>query len=74
MDELQLFKVYRISIHLYCSSHVGREKNSHQPSVTYNIMENSPTSLAHNFVFNFSNGFEFGKETCYLVFQAIAKF
>ena len=40
-----MFKVRKIPIHLYCSSHVGGQKNAHQPIFPYNIIENSPYSL-----------------------------
>ena len=50
MQELQQFKVERISIHLYCGSHDGGQKNAHQSLFPYGIIENSRTSLAHNSV------------------------
>ena len=51
MQKLLLFKVLKISIHLYCGSHVGEQENAHQPIFPCNITENSPTSFAHNSVF-----------------------
>ena len=39
-----------ISIHLYCGSHVGGQKDGHQPIFPRN-MKNSPTFLAHNSLF-----------------------
>ena len=63
MHELQLFKVQKISIHLYFGSHVGTQKNAFQPIFPYNIIEKSPTSLAHNSVFIGPNDFKFGTET-----------
>ena len=74
MQELQLFKVAQISIHLYWSSHVGGQKNAHQPIFPLNVIENSSTSSAHNSVFIGRNGFKFGTETCYIVLKAIIKF
>ena len=50
-QELRLFKVYKTSIHLYCDSHDGGQKNAHQPIFSFNVIEGSPTSLACNFVF-----------------------
>ena len=35
----------------YCGNHVGGQKNAHQPIFPHNIIENSPTSSAHNSVF-----------------------
>ena len=61
---LQLLKVWKISIHLYCSSHVGGQKNAHQPIFPYNIIENYPTSLAYNSVFVGPNNIKFGTKTC----------
>ena len=48
MQELQLFKVRKISIHLSSASHVGAQNNAHQPIFPYNVIANSPTSLAYN--------------------------
>ena len=51
MQEILLFKVHKISINLYCSSHVGGQKNAHQFIFQHSIIENSPTSLTYNSVF-----------------------
>ena len=51
------------SIHLYCSSYVGRQKSAYQPIFPYNITENSLTSLVHNSVFISPSKFKFGTET-----------
>ena len=59
IQELQLFKVKKMLIPLHCGSHVGRQKNAHQPIFPNNIIENSPTSLAPNFVFIRPNNFKF---------------
>ena len=67
MQELQLFKVQKIFIRLYCGSHVGGQKSAYQPIFPYNIIENSPTSLAPNSVFVGPNKFKFGTETCCMV-------
>ena len=48
MQELRLFKVGKISIHLTCGSHVGAQNDAHQPIFPYNVIANSPTSLAYN--------------------------
>ena len=56
-----------ISVFLYCGSHVGGHKNAHQPIFPYNIIENSPISLAHNTVFFGPNSVKFGTETSYVV-------
>ena len=50
-QELQLFKVQKISMHLYCRRHVGRQMSAYQPIFPCNIIETSPTSLACNSVF-----------------------
>ena len=63
MQELQLFKAYKISIHLYCGSHVGSQKSAYQPIFPYNIIENCPTSLARNSVFVGPYKFKFVTET-----------
>ena len=47
----QLSKVQKVSIHFYCSSHDGGQKNVHQLIFPCNITENSPTLLAHNSIF-----------------------
>ena len=39
------------------------KKNVRQPIFPYNIIENAPTSLAHNSSFNGQNTFKFGTET-----------
>ena len=48
-----------MSIHLYCDSHVGAQKNAHQPIFPYNIIESYPTPLAYNSVFVGLNNFKF---------------
>ena len=48
MQELRLFKVGKISIHLPCGSHVGAQNNAHQPIFPFYVIGNSPTSLAYN--------------------------
>ena len=63
MQELLLFKVQKVSIQLYCGSHVGGEKNAHKPIFPYSITENSSTLMAHDSVFNNPNDFKFGTET-----------
>ena len=65
MQELRLFKVGKISIHLYCGSHVGGQKNAHQPIFQYNIIKNSPTSLTYNSAVFVPNNFKFGTKTRY---------
>ena len=46
MQELQLaVQSLEISIHLYCGSHVGREKGAYQPSFPHNIIQKCPTSI-----------------------------
>ena len=74
MQELCLFKVQEIAIHLYCGSHVDGQKNTHQPICPYNIIENSATSLTHNSVPGGPNDLRFGTETCYMILHAIVKF
>ena len=54
-------------IHLYCGSHVGRQKSAYQPIFPYNITEISLTSLARNSVFIGPNKLKFGTETRCLV-------
>ena len=54
---------WKISIHLYRSSHVGGQMNVHQPILLYNIIKNCPTSLAYNSVFFGSNNIKFGTKT-----------
>ena len=41
--------------------------SAHQPILPYNIIENPPTSLAHNSVFIGPNNFKFGTETRFMV-------
>ena len=41
----------KVSIHFYCSSHDGGQKNARQLIFPCNITENSPTLLADNSVF-----------------------
>ena len=74
MQKLQLFKVLKISIHVYCSSHVGGQEDTYQPIFLYNIIDNSPTSFACNSVFVGPNDFKFGTETCFMLLLAISKF
>ena len=45
MQKLRLYKVLKVSIHLYCGTHVGGQENTHQRIFPYNIIENSPTSF-----------------------------
>ena len=63
MQELRLFEVGEISIHLYCGSHVGGQKTS--PIFAYDIIENYPTSLAYNSAVQIT--FKFGTKTRYIV-------
>ena len=42
-----------------------------QPIFPHNMIENYPTSLAHNSVLNSPNDFNFGTETSYVVLQAV---
>ena len=49
-------------MHLDCGSHVGEQKNAHQPIFLSNVIENSPTSLAYNSVFVGLNNFKFGTD------------
>ena len=74
MQELQLFKVLKISICLYCGSHDGGHKNAHQAIFPYYIIEISLTSLAYNSVLIGPNGFKFGTYARFMVLQAILKF
>ena len=41
-----------ISTHLYCGSHVGRQKSTYQSIFPYNMIHNSLIYLAHNSVPN----------------------
>ena len=61
-------------MHLYCGSHVGRQKRAYQPIFPSYITENFPTSLACNSVFIGPNKFKFGTETPCMVLQAVSKF
>ena len=61
------------SIHLYCGSHVGGQKNTHQPIFPYNITENFPASFVRSSVFLSPNDFKFGTETRFMVLLAISK-
>ena len=45
---------------IYCGSHDGGQRNAHQPIFPYNVIENSLTSFACNFVFIGPNNFKFG--------------
>ena len=49
-------------MHVYCGSHVGGQKNAHQPVFPYNVIENYPTSLALDSVFDGPNDFRFGAD------------
>ena len=69
MQELRQFKVYKISVPLYCGAHDGGQKNAHQPIFPYNVIKNSPTSLACNFVLIGPNNFKFGTKTRSMIFQ-----
>ena len=59
---------------LCCGSHVGGQKNAHQPIFPYYIIQNYPTSLAHSSVLFGRNDFKFGTETLCMVLQDITKF
>ena len=63
--QLQLFKVLKVPIYLYCGSHVGGQENDRQPIFPYDIIENSPTSFAHNSVFVGPNDFICGTDMFY---------
>ena len=63
MQELRLFKVGKISIHLPCGSHVGVQNNAHQPTFPDNVIANSPTSFAYNSAVFVPNNFKFGTKT-----------
>ena len=63
MQKLRLFKVLKISIHLYRGSHDGGQENAHEPILLYNIIENSPTYFARNSVLAGPNSFKFGAAT-----------
>ena len=39
MQESQLFKARKISIHLYCGSHFREQKNAHQPVFPFKVIE-----------------------------------
>ena len=43
------------------------QNDAHQPIFPYNIVENSPTSLAYNSAVFVSNNFKFGTKTGYMV-------
>ena len=57
---------------VYSSSHIGGQKNVHQPIFPHNITGNFPTSWATNSAFNGPNNF--GMETYHLILQVITKF
>ena len=57
---------------IYSSSHIGGQKNVHQPIFPHNIAGNFPTSWATNSAFNGPN--DFGMETYHMVLQVITKF
>ena len=62
MKDLRLFKVYKIPIHTYCSSHVSGQKNADQPIFPY-----SPTLLARNSFSIGPNDLKFATESCMLL-------
>ena len=47
---------------------------NHQPIFSYNITENSLTSLAHNSVFIDPNNFKFCNKTYYIILSVISEF
>ena len=70
-----LKNICEFNYRFYYGSHVGGQKNAHQLIFPYNIIENSPTSLAHNSAFIVPNiSFKLGTETPCLVLWAISKF
>ena len=73
MQNARQFEVLKISIHLYYGSHVGGYENAHHPIFLYNIIENSPTSFACNFVFVGPNDFKFGTEICCMPYQNLGQ-
>ena len=52
---------------VYSSSHIGEQKNAHQPIFPHNIIGNFPTSWATNSAFNGPN--DFGMETYHMILQ-----
>ena len=76
MQELQQFKVERISIHLYCGSLDGGQKNAHQPLSRYYIIETSLTYLAHNSVLIGPNNLTFVQRhvvRSYMLYQNLVR-
>ena len=65
--------VWKVSKHLYGGSHVGGHKNAHQSNFSYDIIENSQTSLACNFSFVGPNNFKFGTKTLCVVLWPVSK-
>ena len=65
MQELRLFKVGKISIHLPCGSHVGAQNNAHQPIFPHSVIRNSPTSMAYDSAVFVPNNFNFGAKALY---------
>ena len=57
---------------VYSSSHIGGQKNVHQPIFPHNITGNFPTSWATNSAFNGPN--DFGMETYHMILQVITNF
>ena len=53
---------------VYSSSHIGRQKNVHQPIFPHNITGNFPTSWATNSAFSGPN--DFGMETYHMILQS----
>ena len=66
MRKLRLFKVLKVSVHLYCGSHFGGKENANQLTFPYNIIENYPISFVGNSVLVGPNDIRFGTETCYM--------
>ena len=62
MQELRLFKVGKISIHLSCGSHIGAQNNAPQLIFPYNVIENLQLLWPIT-----PNNFKFGTETRYMV-------
>ena len=73
MQELRLFKVWKISIHLYCGSHDSGQKIAPKPIFPYYIIENPPISLVHNSVLIGPNNFKFGTVWSYRPYQNLGQ-
>ena len=69
MQELLLFKIWKISIRLYCSSHVGGQNNAHQLIFPYNIIENPPIYLDHKSSFIGPNNFNLVQRHMVLLYR-----